>query len=88
MDWKKVAGPSAGVPPWVRARVLPPQQEPVPVQPSICFLGHPVAGQLAVSDESTAVRWFEPSEVVDLPMVESIRKRVDDWRSGAMPALR
>ncbi|ARP71397.1 NUDIX domain-containing protein [Streptomyces pluripotens] len=55
---------------------------------SICFLARPVGGCLTVSDESTDVRWFEPSEVDDLPMVASIRKRIDDWRSGVTPALR
>ncbi|MDQ0931433.1 NUDIX hydrolase [Streptomyces turgidiscabies] len=55
---------------------------------SVCFLARPVSGRLAVSEESTDVRWFEPSEVDALPMVPSIRKRVDDWRSGAGPALR
>ncbi|MFB7655229.1 MULTISPECIES: NUDIX domain-containing protein [unclassified Streptomyces] len=54
---------------------------------SICFLARPVGGQLAVSSESTEVRWFDPSAVDDLPMVSGVRKRVDDWRSGAMPAL-
>ncbi|WP_448330127.1 NUDIX domain-containing protein [Streptomyces sp. DSM 41534] len=55
---------------------------------SICFLARPVAGQLAVSEESTDVRWFEPGEVDALPMVPSIRKRVNDWRAGDMPAAR
>lgn len=55
---------------------------------SICFLARPVAGQLAVSDESTDVRWFQPAEVDALPMVPSIRKRVNDWRDGNMPAAR
>ncbi len=55
---------------------------------SVCFLARPVSGSLAVSDESTDVRWFEPSEVDALPMVPSIRRRVDDWRDGSMPALR
>ncbi|MGV9427848.1 NUDIX hydrolase [Streptomyces sp. NPDC003656] len=55
---------------------------------SVCFLARPTGGRLAVSDESTDVRWFEPDEVDDLPMVSSIRKRVNDWRSGAGPALR
>lgn len=54
---------------------------------SICFLARPVGGQLAVSDESTEVRWFHPAEVDDLPMVSGVRKRVTDWRSGQMPAL-
>ncbi|MBU3870455.1 NUDIX domain-containing protein [Streptomyces sp. 4503] len=55
---------------------------------SICFVARPVAGQLAVSEESTDVRWFEPAEVDALPMVPSIRKRVNDWRDGNMPAVR
>ncbi|MEU6051066.1 NUDIX domain-containing protein [Streptomyces xanthochromogenes] len=54
---------------------------------SICFLARPVAGRLAISDESTDVRWFEPGEVDALPMVASIRKRVNDWRNGAIPAI-
>ncbi|MFI9200584.1 NUDIX domain-containing protein [Streptomyces sp. NPDC053048] len=58
---------------------------------SICFLARPLgdeAGPLTVSDESTDVRWFAPEEVDALPMVPSIRKRVDDWRHGRMPAIR
>ncbi|MEU2772931.1 NUDIX domain-containing protein [Streptomyces sp. NPDC007162] len=55
---------------------------------SICFLARPVTGQLAVSEESTDVRWFQPEEVDTLPMVSSIRKRVNDWRDGNMPAAR
>ncbi|MGW4080192.1 NUDIX hydrolase [Streptomyces asiaticus] len=55
---------------------------------SVCFVARPVTGQLAVSEESTDVRWFEPAEVDALPMVPSIRKRVNDWRDGNMPAAR
>ncbi|GAA2323975.1 NUDIX hydrolase [Streptomyces violaceusniger] len=55
---------------------------------SVCFVARPVAGQLAVSEESTDVRWFDPAEVDALPMVPSIRKRVNDWRDGNMPAAR
>ncbi|WP_018545063.1 NUDIX domain-containing protein [Streptomyces sp. LaPpAH-108] len=55
---------------------------------SVCFLARPTGGVLAVSDESTDVRWFDPGEVDDLPMVSSIRKRVNDWCSGIGPALR
>ncbi|MFE9607130.1 NUDIX domain-containing protein [Streptomyces sp. NPDC006012] len=55
---------------------------------SVCFLARPVAGQLAVSEESTDVRWFEPTAVDALPMVAGIRKRVNDWRDGTMPAAR
>ncbi|MGA5561904.1 NUDIX hydrolase [Streptomyces platensis] len=55
---------------------------------SICFLARPLGGQLAVSEESTDVRWFEPGEIDALPMVPSIRKRMNDWRDGNMPATR
>ncbi|MGW0862958.1 NUDIX domain-containing protein [Streptomyces koelreuteriae] len=55
---------------------------------SVCFLARPTAGQLAVSEESTDVRWFRPAEVDTLAMVPSIRKRVNDWRDGTMPAAR
>ncbi|MER5835879.1 NUDIX domain-containing protein [Streptomyces sp. NPDC002130] len=55
---------------------------------SICFLARPVSGRLAVSEESTDVRWFEPTEVDGLPMVAGVRKRVTDWRDGNMPAAR
>jgi 8-oxo-dGTP pyrophosphatase MutT (NUDIX family) len=55
---------------------------------SICFLARPVAGQLAVSEESTDVRWFLPEETDALPMVAGVRKRVIDWREGTMPATR
>ncbi|RXS83640.1 NUDIX domain-containing protein [Streptomyces sp. TM32] len=55
---------------------------------SICFLARPLGGQLAVSEESTDVRWFEPGKIDALPMVDSIRKRLNDWRDGEMPAAR
>ncbi|MEU6466890.1 NUDIX domain-containing protein [Streptomyces sp. NPDC046976] len=55
---------------------------------SVCFLARPTAGRLAVSEESTDVRWFRPEEVDSLPMVPAIRKRVHDWREGTMPAAR
>ncbi|MEU9222905.1 NUDIX domain-containing protein [Streptomyces massasporeus] len=55
---------------------------------SICFLARPVSGHLAMSEESTDVRWFEPSDIDGLPMVASIRRRLNDWRDGNMPATR
>ncbi|MER8188042.1 NUDIX domain-containing protein [Kitasatospora sp. NPDC094015] len=54
---------------------------------SICLLGRPVGGRIAVSDESTEVAWFTPEQTDDLPMVASIRKRLTDWRAGA-PVVR
>ncbi|MCF3145853.1 NUDIX hydrolase [Streptomyces platensis] len=58
------------------------------VRVSICFLARPLGGRLAVSEESTDVRWFEPGEIDALPMVPSIRKRLNDWCNGNMPATR
>ncbi|MFB7518048.1 NUDIX hydrolase [Streptomyces sp. NPDC056144] len=55
---------------------------------SVCLLGRPAGGTLRASDESFEVAWFAPEEVDRLPMVPSIRKRVDDWRSGRIPAVR
>ncbi|AXI79806.1 NUDIX domain-containing protein [Peterkaempfera bronchialis] len=55
---------------------------------SICLLARPVSGTITVSEESHEVRWFAPAEVDGLPMVAGIRKRVDDWRFGRMPAVR
>ncbi|WP_062996763.1 NUDIX hydrolase [Nocardia mikamii] len=55
---------------------------------SICLLGKPVGGALAVSDESHEVSWFTADEVDQLPIVDSIRRRLEDWRSGAYPAIR
>jgi len=47
-----------------------------------------VAGEMQVSDESFEVRFFVAKEVNALPMVDSIRLRVDDFRSASRPALR
>ncbi len=55
---------------------------------SICLLGKPIGGTLALSDESHEVSWFRADEVDRLPMVDSIRRRIDDWRSGAYPVIR
>ncbi|GAA4981618.1 NUDIX domain-containing protein [Kitasatospora paranensis] len=55
---------------------------------SICLLGRPIGGQLSTSNESTDVAWFTPKQVEALPMVPSIRKRVNDWRSGDIPVVR
>ncbi|MFI9159796.1 NUDIX domain-containing protein [Kitasatospora aureofaciens] len=55
---------------------------------SICLLGRAVGGSLRTSDESLEVAWFHPEEVDALPMVASIRKRLDDWRSGRIPVVR
>ncbi|MFD5419631.1 NUDIX hydrolase [Streptomyces sp. NPDC127069] len=55
---------------------------------SICLLARPTNGTLHTSDESFEVRWFTPQETDGLPMVPSIRKRLDDWRAGTGPVIR
>ncbi|MFK0255546.1 NUDIX domain-containing protein [Streptomyces sp. NPDC090445] len=55
---------------------------------SICLLARPTGGTLRISDESLEVAWFAPEEVDGLPMVASIRKRLDDWRAANGPAVR
>ncbi|MFZ3498356.1 NUDIX domain-containing protein [Streptomyces sp. 5.8] len=55
---------------------------------SICLLARPTGGSLRVSDESLEVAWFAPEDVDGLPMVSSIRKRIDDWRDGRGPVVR
>jgi 8-oxo-dGTP pyrophosphatase MutT (NUDIX family) len=55
---------------------------------SICFQCRIVTGDLAVSDESFAVEFFRPNEIVDLPMVDRVRLRVTDFLSGSTPSIR
>ncbi|MHC6627908.1 NUDIX hydrolase [Streptomyces globosus] len=55
---------------------------------SICLLARPTGGTLRASEESHEVAWFAPEAVDALPMVPSIRKRIDDWRSGRSPVVR
>ncbi|MFE1874101.1 NUDIX hydrolase [Streptomyces sp. NPDC059496] len=55
---------------------------------SICLLAQPTGGSLRASDESLEVAWFPPEDTDDLQMVPSIRKRIDDWRTGRGPVVR
>ncbi|WP_329380569.1 NUDIX domain-containing protein [Streptomyces sp. NBC_01351] len=55
---------------------------------SICLLARPTGGELRTSDESFEVAWFAPEAIVDLPMLPSIRKRINDWRAGRGPVVR
>ncbi|MFC8384929.1 NUDIX hydrolase [Nocardia sp. NPDC057272] len=55
---------------------------------SICLLGKATGGQLRSSDESHEVAWFVPEDTDALPMVDAIRLRLSDWRSGQYPAIR
>ncbi|MBA2558625.1 MAG: NUDIX domain-containing protein [Propionibacteriales bacterium] len=55
---------------------------------SICFLTHIVSGRLAVSDESYEVTFYESDQIEALPIVDSIRLRINDYLSGTTPAIR
>jgi hypothetical protein len=45
-------------------------------------------GELAVSHESTDVRFFPIDAVPTLTMHPSIRKRIDDYMAGGEPRLK
>jgi ADP-ribose pyrophosphatase YjhB (NUDIX family) len=55
---------------------------------NICLACTIVGGDLAVSSESTDVRFFPLDEVDGLTMHESIRKRITDYLHGGLPALK
>ncbi len=55
---------------------------------NICLACTIIGGQLAVSSESTDVRFFPLDEVADLTVHESIRKRIADYVIGGSPVLR
>lgn len=55
---------------------------------SICLLMRWVGGTLAVSEESHELAFFTPDEIEELPMVDSIRRRVRDFLQGAGPVIR
>jgi ADP-ribose pyrophosphatase YjhB (NUDIX family) len=55
---------------------------------NICLAATIVGGSLAVSSESTDVRFFPLDEVPGLTMHPSIRKRIDDYLAGGEPRLR
>ncbi|MGH9121546.1 MAG: NUDIX domain-containing protein [Acidimicrobiales bacterium] len=46
---------------------------------SICFRTRLIGGQLRLDDESTELRWVEPSELDDLAIHPSIRLRIDHF---------
>lgn len=55
---------------------------------SICLLARVVGGDLSVSEESFEVAFHRPDDIVDLPMMDSIRLRLTDYLTGQMPSLR
>lgn len=46
---------------------------------SVCFAGRPVGGELAVSDETTDVGYFDPDEIAHMNIHPSIRLRIDHY---------
>lgn len=55
---------------------------------NICLAATIVGGRLAVSRESTDVRFFAFDELDGLAMHPSIRKRIDDYLADGEPRLR
>ena len=55
---------------------------------SICFRARPTGGTLTRSDESHDVRFIPPADIEALPMIASIRLRIDDYLKGDEPAIR
>jgi len=55
---------------------------------SICLLAAVIGGKITISNESHEVKAFEPDEIDDLPMVPSIRLRLEDYFSGQIPVIR
>ncbi|WP_030566445.1 NUDIX domain-containing protein [Streptomyces aureocirculatus] len=49
---------------------------------NVCFRARLVGGELAISDESTELRWVDPSELDDLPMHHTQRLRLKHALDG------
>ncbi|SNT62252.1 ADP-ribose pyrophosphatase YjhB, NUDIX family [Streptosporangium subroseum] len=49
---------------------------------NICLTARLVGGALAISDESTDVRWISPDEIEELPMHDTQRLRIEHFRHG------
>ena len=46
---------------------------------NICYTAHVVGGQLAISDESTELRFIDPAELDSLPMHHTQRLRISHY---------
>lgn len=55
---------------------------------SVCFRARLTGGALRVSDESYEVAFHDAEDVAALPMVNSIRLRINDFLSRDTPAIR
>ncbi|MEU7860424.1 NUDIX domain-containing protein [Nonomuraea sp. NPDC049141] len=49
---------------------------------NICLTARVIGGALAISDESTDVRWVSPDEIEELPMHDTQRLRIEHFRQG------
>ncbi|AUG81171.1 DNA mismatch repair protein MutT [Kitasatospora sp. MMS16-BH015] len=49
---------------------------------NVCFTARVVGGELAISDESTALRWVTPKELDGLPMHHTQRLRLQHFREA------
>lgn len=49
---------------------------------NVCLTARVVGGALAISDESTDVRWISPDEFEELPMHDTQRLRIEHFRQG------
>jgi 8-oxo-dGTP pyrophosphatase MutT (NUDIX family) len=54
---------------------------------SVCVAARVTGGQMAVSDESTDVGWFNAGEIADLPIHPRIRVRIDACLAGVRAAV-
>ena len=55
---------------------------------SICVACRIVGGEVRLSEESYAVRFFAPARIQDLDMHPSIRLRINDYLERSEPVLR
>jgi 8-oxo-dGTP pyrophosphatase MutT (NUDIX family) len=49
---------------------------------NVCFTARIIGGHLAISDESTELRFVPPDELADLPMHHTQRLRLDHFLQG------
>lgn len=52
---------------------------------SVCFHARPIGGHARRSDESSEVLWADPTQLSDLPMHPSIRRRLDHALTSGPP---
>lgn len=49
---------------------------------NVCFTARLIGGEVAISDESTELRFVDPDELADLPMHHTQRLRIQHFRDG------